>query len=291
MTGRLSEKIEKKIEARRKVNKGWFIPMDRLYRQYGVERESFHNRKFSGEPLKVLTKNAIGIFNDAKEILHQHKRSDVEDIVIEKICNETGSTLFAMHEMFSQLIISSPTQADVEIAKEKVSKFIVMYRDLKKDILPPKGHTTEDHAIDQYVQRMDDGGLPVVIEQFVEKNHQIGGRLDNQTKRLPSAVVRADTMAKRKGLDDIAGIRKRQKVVKEATARGKYKKKSNERESLANSPVPLGIAESSITPNAADSKIALALVTPTVTTVKTDNGVRIFRHLKSSGDDGMEGSL
>mmetsp|Transcript_11491 Transcript_11491/g.19916 ORF Transcript_11491/g.19916 Transcript_11491/m.19916 type:complete len:235 (-) Transcript_11491:19-723(-) len=234
MTGRLSEKIEKKIEARRKVNKGWFIPMDRLYRQYGVERESFHNRKFSGEPLKVLTKNAIGIFNDAKEILHQHKRSDVEDIVIEKICNETGSTLFAMHEMFSQLIISSPTQADVEIAKEKVSKFIVMYRDLKKDILPPKGHTTEDHAIDQYVQRMDDGGLPVVIEQFVEKNHQIGGRLDNQT---------------------------------------------------------LGIAESSITPNAADSKIALALVTPTVTTVKTDNGVRIFRHLKSSGDDGMEGSL
>mmetsp|Transcript_11489 Transcript_11489/g.19910 ORF Transcript_11489/g.19910 Transcript_11489/m.19910 type:complete len:165 (-) Transcript_11489:19-513(-) len=164
MTGRLSEKIEKKIEARRKVNKGWFIPMDRLYRQYGVERESFHNRKFSGEPLKVLTKNAIGIFNDAKEILHQHKRSDVEDIVIEKICNETGSTLFAMHEMFSQLIISSPTQA-------------------------------------------------------------------------------------------------------------------------------LGIAESSITPNAADSKIALALVTPTVTTVKTDNGVRIFRHLKSSGDDGMEGSL
>jgi len=45
------------------------------------------------------------------------------------------------------------------------------------------------------------------------------------------------------------------------------------------------------TPKAPDSKIALALITPTVTTVKTDNGVRIFRNLKSSGDDEFEGAL
>mmetsp|Transcript_904 Transcript_904/g.1606 ORF Transcript_904/g.1606 Transcript_904/m.1606 type:complete len:201 (+) Transcript_904:249-851(+) len=135
----LTEKIDGMIDDRRKDSKGWYIPMDRLYRRYNVERESFHNRKFSGEPLKVLMRNAIEIFNDAKAIIRMHKKPSVDDSVINQLCDETGATLFACHEMFLQLNISTPTEDDVENAGLKIGAFMGRYRRMRDNTLPPQG--------------------------------------------------------------------------------------------------------------------------------------------------------
>ena len=44
----LSGKLEANTRAKRLDGKGWFIPMDRIYAKYGVKREDYHKRKFSG---------------------------------------------------------------------------------------------------------------------------------------------------------------------------------------------------------------------------------------------------
>ena len=48
----LNDKLKENTFKRRKDASCWYVPMDRLYRQNGVERENYHMRKFSGRPLQ-----------------------------------------------------------------------------------------------------------------------------------------------------------------------------------------------------------------------------------------------
>ena len=100
--------------------------------------------------------------------------------------------------------------------------------------------------------------------------------LDDQVKRIPNAEVRADTMAKRKALDNLSAIKKCQKVVREATARGKYKPKEKEQTSSS--------ARNAISLPVPPSREAAAVTPPVVTTVQTEKGPWVFRQIKSSRD-------
>ena len=66
--------------------------------------------------------------------------------------------------------------------------------------------------------------LQLIIEQFIELNHQTGNRLDEQVKRIVVAKTMANTMCKRKAQETNNLVRKRIKYVHKKTAKGGYTK-------------------------------------------------------------------
>ena len=128
------------------------------------------------------------------------------------------------YKLFQILIKHERESDDVEKATTMVKDYMDKWREMMPT-LPPKAHIIDDHAIEQFVRHFENG-LYLVIEQFVEQNHQNGRRLDDQCKRVPDQQTRANTHCKRKALDGLAAIRKRQKEVHEDTAREKNKPKN-----------------------------------------------------------------
>ena len=139
--------------------------------------------------------------------------------------------------------------------------------------LTVKGHIIDRHAIEcmTYYAEL---GLPFrnILEQFIERNHQEGKRLDQQSKRIVSAATMAETMAKRKALQYHELVMQQIKRVHEHTARGEYKKKIRRAENShppSYSPIRFPSLDSTaVTPPESD------------TTVPVDKGVRRIRELK-----------
>ena len=216
----ISKKLEANTRAKRKDGNGWFIPMDRIFVKHGVKREDYHKRKFSGGPLKRIKETAKLIFDDAKILLRNHKRQDLDDSAVDIICDKTATILTASLNLFEVLLRSSPAASDIAEARLKLKVFMELYRGYFQKVTP-KAHALEDHMIDQYITHLENG-LPLVIEQFVERNHQDGKRHDEQVKRIKDPQIRADNMAKRKYLDDLAVIKIRQKAVRKSKSRVSY---------------------------------------------------------------------
>ena len=105
----------------------------------------------------------------------------------------------------------SPSAADIADLRVKVEVYMELYR-LMFTSVPPKAHILEDHAVEQYILHLENG-LPLVVEQFVERNHQDGKRHDEQSKRIKDPQLRANNHARRKCLDNLGAIKRRQKLV------------------------------------------------------------------------------
>jgi hypothetical protein len=74
----LREKLIENIHKRRREGKCWYVHMDRLYQMNGVNRESYHMRKFSGRPLKKMKKEAVAIFDGAKQMLRDSSKLEYQ---------------------------------------------------------------------------------------------------------------------------------------------------------------------------------------------------------------------
>ena len=253
---KIKDTLKENTQIRRKDDKFWYIPMDRLYRKYGVERENYHMRKFSGRPLQQIKKEAESIFNDAKALLKEFKQPGVSDDTIDILCDEVTQILTASYAFFRALLKTEPTEDDIRDATEKKNKLMSLFRKtgLLGGNITVKGHIIDDHAIN-WMRKCKDLGVPLrlIIEQFVELNHQIGSRIDEQTKRIVSADTMANKHCKRKALDTHDLVSKRIKFVHEKASRGEYKKKEKPAQTIservtANSPVP-STRRHSVTPS------------------------------------------
>ena len=119
--------------------------------------------------------------------------------------------------------------------------------------------------------------LSKIIEQFVELNHQMGKRIDEQSKRIVCATTMANSMAKRKALEYHSAVRKRIKLVHDDASRGTYEKKTPEQQltsPVRNSNLPM--------PNGNQPRPATQ-VTPTMVEkkVRVDGGTICIREMSS----------
>ena len=163
-------------------------------------------------------------------MLKELKDPSVDDAFIDKGCDEVISLLTSSLAMIESLLKHDATLDDVEPAKEKIDEYVKIYREctITGDRLTVKLHVLNDHGA-QCLRNHIVAGLPLhlAIEQFVERNHQEGKKLDQQVKRIVSAETMANKMAKVKALDSMAAIRARIQYVDAFAARGEYKKKSS----------------------------------------------------------------
>ena len=119
----------------------------------------------------------------------------------------------------------TPAEQDRKDLKEEVKSAIENHQEISS-LITPKGHTTGKHAVWQYGIHID---LPLIIEQFVERNHQDGVKLDSQTKHIPDHIQQGITVAKRKAFQNHGVIQKRIKLVHADTVRGTCKPKQKPR--------------------------------------------------------------
>ena len=178
--------------------------MDRIYRKHGIQREDYHKRKFSGRPLKRIKENAVAIFSDAKAMLKELKDPSVDDAFIDDGCDEVISLLTSSLAMIDALLKKDATLEDVAPAKEKIDEYVKIFKasTITGDKLTVKLHVLKDHGA-QCLKNHIVAGLPLhlSIEQFVERNHQEGKKLDEQMKRIVSSDTMTNKMAKVKALD------------------------------------------------------------------------------------------
>ena len=103
-----------------------------------------------------------------------------------KVFDDYMNLFRVMDLVFSNLRIPSPNKD--EIANVKESKYVMetMWRDLELSITP-KAHILFEHAIPQFEKY---GGIADKVEDFVEKAHQEGKRMDHLTSRMPKQCYR-----------------------------------------------------------------------------------------------------
>ena len=100
----LKDKLKENTLKRRKDASCLYVPMDRLYRQNGVERENYHMRKFSGRPLQQIKKAALTIFTNAKALIKKHKQEEISDAKIDEVCDEVIKLLTASYKFLKRYL-------------------------------------------------------------------------------------------------------------------------------------------------------------------------------------------
>ena len=230
----LLKKINEAAKGRRRppkeVNETWYLLMEKIYRRFNVVREDYHKRQFAGRPMREIMKNAQGIFDDAKVMLRRFKRQDDADIdaKIDAHCDKVIDILKTWDKFFSLLHKTSPTEADfnelkaVATTAEEKHRLVRTVVDNSDDV--PKPHISGAHAYEQF--RQHGGCLSKIYEQFVEKNHQTESEIEAQTKRIPNHEQRVKTAANIRAMGHDWRVNKKQKLVKDETARAPYKKSS-----------------------------------------------------------------
>ena len=155
------------------------------------------------------------------------------------MCDEVIKLLTAPYEFFEALLKYDSTEDQINEADIKKKELMSLTRksDILKGNITVKGHLIESHSI-FWMKKFKRLGLPLrkIIKQCVEQNHQIGRRLDEQTKRMQSSDLMANKYCKRKALEAHGLVEKQIMLVREGTTKNQPKRKSSV--GISSSPVP-----------------------------------------------------
>lgn len=128
----------------------------------------------------------------------------------------------------------SPTKEDKDEAEKAIGEAVEKHRAMGLSITP-KVHLIEDHAIVQYRTYPD--GLALLIEEFVEQNHQKGRQVEEQFKRINNLDKQANCKAKELRARANAKIQKQIHEVNERSSRGiTYNSKRKAHDDITPSP-------------------------------------------------------
>ena len=114
----------------------------------------------------------------------QRKRCSVEKLT--KMVDEYTTLFQVMDIVFATLRIPAPTDEEVQEAKEAIFVLETLWRNLSL-VITPKAHVLFEHTVEQFENF---GGIADKVEDFVEKAHQEGKRLEHLTSRMPKQCYR-----------------------------------------------------------------------------------------------------
>ena len=97
-----------------------------------------------------------------------------------------------MHLVFSKLRILDPTKIEIEEIDTAIKGLDKLWRQLDLNITP-KMHILTCHTVEQV--RLY-GGIADKVEDFLEKSHQIGKKLDHLVARMSHQSFRQQEMVK-----------------------------------------------------------------------------------------------
>ena len=120
-------------------------------------------------------------------------RIPLTDGIIDEICDDAIELLQCWDDFFSLLARAKPTENDLSNAHKIAEKAVAKHREMMGK-LTPKGHLCEDHAINQFLS-LPPGLFRLLIEEWVEHNHQIGSRVETRYRNQQDIDLRANSIA------------------------------------------------------------------------------------------------
>ena len=158
--------------------------------------QAFHRGEMNGVCCLRFLNNIEEIMAKVSEVSHErlkttrqnnkeNKMACTSDELTQIVADYTN--LFRVMDLsFSLLRIPAPTKDEIEEARKAV--FVLEHLWNKMEInITPKAHVMFTHAVEQFEMF---GGIADKVEDFIEKAHQLGKKLEYLTSRLPTNCYR-----------------------------------------------------------------------------------------------------
>ena len=221
----IKEKMDAYVLARKKDPHSFHNQIEDYFRTKKLDRGKAFGGKYDGTVAKACMQKPESIYDEGfRSILKRGKKESVLEEEIDDLCEKIIELMKCWNEFFSLLQKEKPTDEERARAPAVASKAVRTHSKLLENITP-KVHVAEDHAVQMYL-RLRPGLLRLLIEHFVEKQHQDSRKIEDQYKRIPDRVARAKGRA---GARQMINNGKIQAKIEEVNTpkRGPYKKRKN----------------------------------------------------------------
>jgi len=167
----------------------------KVLKKIGVEQSSYHGGSLNGKDIKKVMDNASYLFDEFSSILKSGKRSNCElsDDDIDALCRHFQSVFLLWDGAFSYARKINPTENDVIAYQEFVDAAVIGHVSLGLTI------TTKVHLMLKHVRwQMENipGGLGDKMEDWVEKQHQMGKQERARFRTMKNLQHRSDARAR-----------------------------------------------------------------------------------------------
>ena len=205
------EKIKKKntdirkwkadLESERFKRKGNHAGIDNLLYNIleasNIKRQHFHGGSMNGVCCRRLLDNLDVIFEKIIKVVsdrmnNKQGTTDDDRDKITLILNKFRNLFEVVDLVFYRLRILDPTPEEIENVKKAISVLEYLWNDIELKE-GPKLHILFDHTIEQ-VELFK--GIADLVEDFVEKYHQVGKRLDHLVARMSAQSFRQQELVK-----------------------------------------------------------------------------------------------
>ena len=155
--------------------------------QCRIYPQAFHGGEMNGVCCKRLLQHINEIFDIIKKIatkrLQHQIHAGVNRCLFQELtsCFELYHNLFrTLDHTFSLLRIPGPNEEEIDDIRKSLLVLESLWREIKISITP-KAHVMFVHTLEQVI---DFDGIADKVEDYVEKAHQIGNKLNHFTSRL-----------------------------------------------------------------------------------------------------------
>ena len=162
-----------------------------------IKKQHFHGGSMNGVCCRRLLDNVDVIFENiqsmVKDKIAKNDENNKQNIELLFGVIDTFKDLFeCMDIVFSKLRILDPSEVEIKEIGKAIKVLEGLWKKLDLNITP-KMHILTCHTLDQVIMF---GGIADKVEDFVEKAHQIGKKLDHLVSRMSSQSFRQQELVK-----------------------------------------------------------------------------------------------
>ena len=139
---------------------------------------------------KVIFEKVINLVHEKVSMNIRRKNNNVSQLT--EVIDTFESLFECMDVMFSKLRILDPTMEEINEMTVGIKGLETLWIELDLS-MTPKMHILCNHTIKQVKQF---GGIADKVEDFVEKSHQVGKKLDALVARMKSQCFRQQELVK-----------------------------------------------------------------------------------------------
>ena len=189
------------LEAEKKKRLGDEISIENslfcILESSNIKKQHFHGGAMNGVCCRRLLDNTKVIFEKVINLVHKKvsmniRRRNNNVCKLTKVINTSKSLFECMDVVFSKLRILDPTMEEINEMTVGIKGLETLWIELDLS-MTPKMHILCNHTIKQ-VKRF--GGIADKVEDFVEKSHQVGNKLDALVARMQSQCFRQQELVK-----------------------------------------------------------------------------------------------
>ena len=161
-----------------------------------IKKQHFHGGAMNGVCCRRLLDNLDIVFEKINKLisdkLKEQMKTTEETDYITLVFNKFRDLFEVVDLVFYRLRILDPTEEEIENTRKAISVLQVLWEDVDLN-KGPKLHILFDHTIEQ-VERYK--GIADLVEDFIEKYHQVGKRLDYLVARMSAQSFRQQELVK-----------------------------------------------------------------------------------------------